>query len=150
MTRDAVHIRCAGREEAPVIAAILRESFDAALPRLAGLHTPEDDLAFVRDALFKSCDIACAGSGGVLAGFAAVNGESIEQFYLRPAFQRRGIGSALLAHVRKGRRQLELWTFQENVGARAFYARHGFIEAEMTDGAGSEEKAPDVHMVWRR
>ncbi|MFP4518578.1 MAG: N-acetyltransferase family protein [Oceanicaulis sp.] len=108
MTRDAVHIRSARREEAAEIAAILRESVDDALPRLAGLHRPEEDLAFVRDVLFKTCGLTCAEAGGEMAGFAAMNGDVIEQFYLRPAMQRRAIGSQLLEHIRQDRDRLEL------------------------------------------
>ncbi len=32
--------------------------------------------------------------------------------------------------------------------ARAFYARHGLVELERTDGAGNEERAPDIRMAW--
>lgn len=150
MTQIAVHIRPARRHAAPAIAAILRESFDDALPRLAGLHTPDEDLAFVRDVLMLTCAVLVAETGHQPVGFAAVKAGWIEQFYLRPGFQRRGIGTALLEAVRHGREQLELWTFQENAGARAFYRRHGFEEVEFTDGSGNEENAPDVRMVWRR
>lgn len=149
MTQTGLHIRRARRSEAAEIAAILRESFDAALPRLAGLHTPDEDQAFVRDGLFARCAVFAVEHGGHLAGFAALDGASIEQFYLRPHLQRRGFGSALLKHLKQGRKRLELWTFQENAGARAFYRRNGFEEVEHTDGAETEEKAPDVRMVWR-
>ena len=32
--------------------------------------------------------------------------------------------------------------------ARAFYARHGLVELERTDGSGNEERAPDLRMAW--
>ena len=32
--------------------------------------------------------------------------------------------------------------------ARAFYRHHGLVELERTDGAGNEEKAPDIRMAW--
>lgn len=131
-----------------MIAAILRESFDAALPRLAGLHTPQEDRAFVHDVLFEDCAVFAAEQAGALTGFAAVKPGWIEQFYLRPAYQRCGIGSALLRRLKQDQDGLQLWTFQENTGARAFYARHGFEEVEFTDGAATEEKASDVRMVW--
>jgi GNAT superfamily N-acetyltransferase len=44
---------------------------------------------------------------------------------------------------------LELWTFQVNESARRFYERHGFTEVEHTDGAGNEEREPDVRYAWR-
>ena len=44
--------------------------------------------------------------------------------------------------------RLELWTFQANIGAQRFYMRHGFTEAERTNGAGNEEGLPDIRYVW--
>ena len=55
----------------------------------------------------------------------------------------------MLAHV-KSRRPggFRLWTFQDNAGARRFYDRHGLRAVELTDGAGNEEKMPDVRYAW--
>ncbi|MDP9464580.1 MAG: GNAT family N-acetyltransferase, partial [Actinomycetota bacterium] len=39
---------------------------------------------------------------------------------------------------------LQLWTFESNDRARRFYERHGFTAVEFTDGAGNEERWPDV------
>ena len=41
-----------------------------------------------------------------------------------------------------------LWTFQQNLRARRFYERHGFVAVEETDGLGNEERAPDVRYLW--
>ena len=38
--------------------------------------------------------------------------------------------------------------FESNVAARAFYARHGLVELERTDGSANEERRPDVRMAW--
>ena len=35
-----------------------------------------------------------------------------------------------------------------NEPARAFYARHGLVELERTDGSANEEQAPDIRMAW--
>ena len=56
--------------------------------------------------------------------------------------------SARRAKARSPR--LELWTFQANTRARAFYAREGFAEVKLTDGQGNDEELPDVRMVWNR
>jgi hypothetical protein len=42
---------------------------------------------------------------------------------------------------------LKLWTLQSNAGAQRFYLRHGFVEADRTDGADNEERAPDILYV---
>ena len=54
-------------------------------------------------------------------------------------------GRALLDEV-KVLGLVQLWTFQANVRARAFYLREGFRELRFTDGAGNDEKLPDVWM----
>jgi predicted N-acetyltransferase YhbS len=66
-----------------------------------------------------------------------------------PGWTARGIGSQLV-RLTQARRPagLELWTFQVNDGARRFYERHGFRAVELTDGAGNEERQPDVRYVW--
>ena len=43
---------------------------------------------------------------------------------------------------------LQLWMFQVNEPARRFYERHGFVAEQFTDGAGNEERAPDVRYHW--
>jgi len=44
---------------------------------------------------------------------------------------------------------LSLWCFQQNHAARAFYARHGFVEGTRTDGQNNEERLADVKLEWR-
>ena len=59
-----------------------------------------------------------------------------------PEWTGNGLGSRLI-EVAKRRRPggLQLWTFQSNLGAQRFYERHGFSDAERTDGSGNEERA---------
>jgi GNAT superfamily N-acetyltransferase len=78
-----------------------------------------------------------------------LDGDWIDQLYVDPAFTGRGLGSRLVG-LAKSRRPggLQLWTFASNTGAQRFYTRHGFTEAETTDGSGNEEKAPDIRYVW--
>jgi GNAT superfamily N-acetyltransferase len=65
--------------------------------------------------------------------------------YLDPAWQRRGIGSRLLAEAGAALGpRLSLFCIARNKGARAFYERHGFLVAAMGDGAGTEEGEPDI------
>ena len=56
------------------------------------------------------------------------------------------ISSSTLARQRQPG-QLQLWAFQSNAGGRRFYERHGFAAVEFTDGAGNEERWPDVRYV---
>jgi putative acetyltransferase len=45
---------------------------------------------------------------------------------------------------------IDLWCFEENLAARAFYASCGFVEVGRTDGSGNSEKRPDIHFRWTR
>ena len=62
-----------------------------------------------------------------MAGFIALKDHHIDQLYVDPSQQRTGIGSALLGkalNAVSGRITLDV--FEENLGARAFYEKHGF------------------------
>ncbi|MEQ1823152.1 MAG: GNAT family N-acetyltransferase [Fimbriimonadaceae bacterium] len=73
----------------------------------------------------------------------------LDQLYCRRGFTGKGIGLELLNHAKAvSPDRLMAYTFQVNDGARRFYAREGFIEAELSDGADNEERQPDVRLVW--
>jgi len=62
-----------------------------------------------------------------IAGFIALKDRHIDQLFVDPSSQRRGIGTALLSRALQnlpGRITLDV--FEENRGARAFYEKHGF------------------------
>jgi ribosomal protein S18 acetylase RimI-like enzyme len=73
----------------------------------------------------------------------------LHSLYVRPDHARHGIGTLLL-DLAKARRPggFSLWVFESNTGARRFYARHGLVTLERTDGSANEERAPDVRMAW--
>lgn len=94
-------------------------------------------------------EVWLAEADGVLVGFLIVMGAWLDDLYVDPAHQRDGVGAALLELARGLRPDgFELWVFASNEPARAFYARHGLVELETTDGTGNEEGAPDVRMAW--
>ena len=73
----------------------------------------------------------------------------LHSLYVRPDHARQGVGTLLL-DLAKARRPggFSLWVFASNTPARAFYARHGLVELERTDGSTNEEREPDVRMAW--
>jgi GNAT superfamily N-acetyltransferase len=146
---DGVELRALALEDMDAAALVHRASFDERLPWLAGLHTPDEDRRFFRERVFADCSVWGAFAPPGLAGFIAFRPGWIDQLYLLPAEQRRGIGAALLAIAKARNRTLSLWTFQRNAGARRFYERNGFVSVEETDGSGNEEREPDVRYVWQ-
>jgi len=131
-------------------AAVHRASFDHALPKLAGLHTPEEDRAFYRTQVFPACQVWGAEKQSKLVGIIAFREGWIHQLYVLPDAQGRGVGSDLLEIAQEAFERLDLWTFQCNARARRFYELNGFIALRETDGAGNEEKEPDVLCRWQR
>ena len=86
---------------------------------------------------------------GQVTGFLARDGAVVHALYVAADASGRGIGTALLRDAQQQQHELELWTFQNNTMAQGFYQAHGFEEAERTDGAGNDEKLPDIRYVWR-
>ena len=63
---------------------------------------------------------------GVVKGFVRVNGEEIEKLFVETAFQRMGIGGALLEHAIRNTRANDLLVLEKNRGAIRLYERYGF------------------------
>jgi GNAT superfamily N-acetyltransferase len=142
-------IEAARPQDADAIAAVFTAARRVAMPWLPELHSEADVRQYFATRVLPGCEVLVARRDGELAGFLALAGEEVEHLYVRPSAQRRGLGSALL-EAAKARRPggLELWAFQRNAPARAFYARHGFAELYRTDGSDNEEREPDVRLAW--
>ena len=146
--KDKVSLRKLELVDMPAAAAVHRASFNERLPTLAGLHTPEEDVGFWSAVVFKDCQVWGAEEGGRLVGVIAFLEDWIDQLYVLPEAQGRGIGCRLLDIAKSTYPALSLWTFQRNKPARRFYEKHGFFVVDESDGAGNEEKEPDVLYKW--
>jgi putative acetyltransferase len=113
------------------------------------LHPPDEDIWFLRNAMFAQCEVWVAETNDV-DGFIAFRAGWIDQLYVRPGRQRQGIGKALLGQAMKTHSPLRLWTFQKNAVAIRFYLAQGFGEIERTDGSRNEEREPDILFEWAR
>ncbi len=140
-------IRPATIEDAPILAAILRD-WVIETGWMPVLHTPEEDLGFLRH-LITTCDVLVIGEPEP-TGFIAVDGQDVRCLYLAPQARGMGQGRALLDRAKTQSDRLSLWAFQANPRAIAFYRREGFAEMERTDGQRNDEKLPDLRMVWER
>lgn len=82
--------------------------------------------------------------------FMAMENNFIDQLYVHPGHQRRGIGKALLNFARsRSPGHLWLYTLQANANARAFYEKNGFT-AEKFGISPPPENEPDVEYHWRK
>jgi putative acetyltransferase len=139
-------IRAAREDETDELARLYRLVVRADLPYLPELHTALDDRDYFASVLFPGGDVWVADAGKIV-GYCASPPGWIQHLYVHPAHQHRGIGTALLDKAKEANRELQLWVFEQNARARAFYAKHGFTEIGGTDG-NNEEKQPDVLMRW--
>ena len=130
-------------------AAVHRVSFDDALPTLAGLHTPDEDRWFFRERMFKTCELWGYFDNQELIGIIAFREGWIDQLYILPVSQGRGIGAALLQIAKSQSHSLRLWTFQRNRSARLFYERQGLTLVKETDGSANDENEPDAMYLWQ-
>ena len=141
-------LRRATEADAPTIAALFRRSFGT-LAFLPTLHTPAEDLRFF-SGVVRDDEVWVWEEDGRVVAFAALGPGRLEHIYVEPELHGGGIGGALLARAKERRPGgLDLWTFQRNEGARRLYERHGFRAVEETDGAGNEQREPDVRYEWR-
>jgi ribosomal protein S18 acetylase RimI-like enzyme len=145
-----VEIRPAQPRDAEAVADALLAG-RAGMTYLPRVHEDDDVRAWIRDVLLPTREVwVAAGDDDRALGFAALGDDELEQLYVHPDAQSRGLGSALLDRAKERRPQgLQLWVFQRNEGARRFYERHGFELVRETDGAGNEEREPDALYAWR-
>ncbi|HSH04798.1 MAG TPA: GNAT family N-acetyltransferase [Anaerolineae bacterium] len=84
---------------------------------------------------------------GQIVGLLALSANRIEQLYIDKDYQQKGIGSRLMGLAKERYPQgLTLYTMAENIGARAFYERHGFTV--IAEGWAEEEEMADVLYEW--
>lgn len=148
----AVEMRRADRSESDELAELLHR---VRLDNVPAIPPPVHDLAdmrgWMRDVVFDSYDVWAADSGGQVAGLIVLGQPDwIEHLYIDRDFSGRGLGTRLLELAKQELAgDIQLWTFQSNLGARRFYERHGFEAVQTTEG-DNEEGAPDVRYLLRR
>jgi GNAT superfamily N-acetyltransferase len=143
-------LRPATPEDKPAIAELhfrVREAAYPAMPR--SLHPLHEAQAWVGGWDLSTYDVWLAESEGRLTGYARFDPEWLDDLYVEPSAQGSGVGGALLDLVKAQRPAgFCLWVFESNEPARRFYRHRGLVDLERTDGAGNEEKAPDIRMAW--
>jgi len=148
---SGVRLRRAGLADAPAIAAIHLAARRDAMPWLPELHDAAETRAWVVQTVLAKAEVWVAvDDAGTVAGFLALAGDGLEQLYVAPQRQGRGIGSRLLQKAKElSPSGLRLYTFERNRRAREFYEARGFGALVFSDGAGNEEREPDVLYAWQ-
>ncbi len=124
-----------------------RRGAGALIPR--SIHTEDDVRTWFARIVLVEHEVWLAELEGRPVGVMVLRGEFMDQLYVRPEAQRRGVGARLVAQAKRGRARLRLYTFESNEPARAFYEKHGFKAIAFGDGTANEEGAPDVLYEWR-
>jgi len=140
-------LRPARPADARAVTTVFQAARDHSLAYLPKLHTAAEDHAFFSRTIAGG-GVTVAEADGAVVAFLARAGLEIDHLYVDPAHHRQGHGSALLRAAQSESDRLELWVFQRNANAIAFYEAHGFAIVKSTDGAANEEHEPDHRMAW--
>lgn len=116
----------------------------AAMPELPVQHTPAENAEYLQGCLPDSEIWLARDAQDGLLGFIVFDADWIDHLYLAPSAWRQGIGTQLVLRALADGRARQLWCFQENRSACAFYESLGFVAVESTAGEANEEKRPDV------
>ncbi len=111
-------------------------------------HTFAQDCDYFRNVILANNDVWAMEVEGRVAGFIAIAGDFVDQFYIHPDFQRRGLGKELLDFA-KARSPGHVWlyTLQINANGRAFYEKNGFVAVRFGVSPPPESE-PDVEYHW--
>lgn len=146
-------LRLATDADAARVASLLIDTRAAFMPYAPSAHPDEDVREWVASVLVPTGGVTVAEVDGRVAAAMATEVNDpvswITQMAVDPSLVGQGIGSLLLAHaMRTLAPPVRLYTFQANLGARRFYARHGFVAIAFTEGQVNEERCPDVLFEW--
>ena len=140
-------LRPATEADADAVATVHLAS-RAAAPMPPGVH-PDHEVRAWLGARIAADDVWVAEADGRVVAYVRLTPTWLDDLYVDPAYAGQGVGSALLDLAKSLRPDgFCLWVFETNAPARAFYARHGLVELERTDGSANEEREPDVRMAW--
>src|SRR5262245_12519974 len=121
-----IALRRARPADAHAAAEVWLRSRHAAVPVVpAPVHTDEEVRHHFETVVGPTRETWLAVAGDAVVAVMVLDGDEVDQLYVDPGWQRRGVGSALL-RLAQARRPggLGLWTFQSNHPARRFYERH--------------------------
>jgi GNAT superfamily N-acetyltransferase len=146
----SLQIRPYRPDDLDAVVALWYRSWHASLPGLRHPHPIEAWHRRFREEIAQQEAVWVAERDGRLVGFLALYEARgyLDQVYVEPELRGQGIGTALLAQARRlCPSGLTLHALQANMAARAFYARHGFVEGP--PGVNRVNGQPNVEYRWR-
>ena len=144
--------RIATQSDANILANLYLASRKEYISFAPLVHSDVAIQQWMHDILIPSTQVWIVEQNGVIIGMMAIAEEQsvnwVEQLYVLPKATGQGVGSLLITKAKSLHLPIRLHTFQENLGARRFYERHGFKIIAFTDGSGNEERCPDMLYEW--
>jgi ribosomal protein S18 acetylase RimI-like enzyme len=112
------------------------------------VHDEGDVRGWVEEVLIPAGGTWVVERSGEVVAMMTVEGADIDQLYVAPDHQHRGLGTVLVELAKElSPAELTLWAFRSNTRARRFYEGLGFVVVGMTEG-DNEEGAPDLRYRW--
>jgi ribosomal protein S18 acetylase RimI-like enzyme len=142
-------VRAASSSDAEGVTHVLIESRREFLTYAPSPYSCDETLAWVGKYLLPTERVTVATIQGEIVAVLAVSEDDdqawVDQLYVLPSYQNKNIGNSLLTLAHETlKRPIRLFTFQQNIGARRFYERHGYKAEAFSDGQSNDEKCPDV------
>lgn len=137
---------CRGPEEFPELVAIWRSAVDAT----HGFLTAEDRDGIETQlavAYFPQVRLSVAEVDGRVDGLAGTAEDRLEMLFVDASAHRQGIGSALLGHVIAEQGVHSVDVNEQNPGAAAFYACHGFTVTGRSETDDAGRPYPLLHLA---
>ena len=147
MTPTDVLVRPATPHDAVAVTDVhLASRKAAAMP--PSIHEDHEAYSWMAGRL-ADVDVWVAEVDGEIVGYLRLTPTWLDDLYVVPSHARLGIGTLLLDVAKSLRPDgFSLWVFEMSAPARAFYAHHGLVEREHTDGSDNEERVPDLRLSW--
>lgn len=82
-------------------------------------------------------------------GFIGMTGSKIDSLFVAPSRHGKGVGRALVNHVRQREPALDVDVNEQNGTARAFYERMGFRETGRSELDDSGRPFPLIHLALK-
>lgn len=139
-------IRVLGEKDVDIVAKIWLKTNIKAHDFIASSYWKEH-YEMVKD-MFLQAEVYVYEIEKEIMGFIGLDKEYIEGIFVLDQYQKRGIGKALLNHIKAKKEHLSLNVYHKNLNAIQFYQREGFcVQYEDVDKNTGEK---EYRMVWNR